>query len=255
MPRTLKLLLAAALAVPCGASARAQSGVRRPQPQQPPPPAAAEQVEVKPLPQADAAALEAEQVCANGRDLAASGQAPAAREALGRGLKIYLDIYLKERPAEYGRPAPADFRQAMRARLKGAPQCVDDYLRVGGAVSPFERSQLEAFRGQALMFAEAEEALAALLGAEVDRRAVITRKPEPGFPEEARRANVRGVVRLRAVLAADGSVRHVFVLKGLPHGLSEECVAAARRMTFKPAVKNGQPVSQFVLLEYNFNTY
>src|SRR2546429_6910061 len=42
---------------------------------------------------------------------------------------------------------------------------------------------------------------------EVTTRALITYKPEPGFTEEARQNNVTGVVRLRAVLAADGHVR------------------------------------------------
>jgi hypothetical protein len=60
---------------------------------------------------------------------------------------------------------------------------------------------------------------------------------------------------LTAALAAGGTVRHVFVVKGMPEGLSEKCVAAAERIKFTPAVKNGRPVSQLIVLEYNFNTY
>src|SRR5919112_5422731 len=40
---------------------------------------------------------------------------------------------------------------------------------------------------------------------EVTRKAVITSKPEPGFTEEARKNNVTGVVRLRAILSAGES--------------------------------------------------
>ncbi|MCA1620784.1 MAG: energy transducer TonB [Acidobacteria bacterium] len=88
-----------------------------------------------------------------------------------------------------------------------------------------------------------------------DSSGAATRKPIPNFTEEARRNDVRGRVRLRAVLASDGAVRHVLVLEGLPFGMSEECVAAAKGIRFTPAVKDGRPVAQFVMLEYNFNAY
>jgi TonB family protein len=246
MPRTLTLLLTAVLITGCGAATRAQSGAAR----------ARQEVEGKSPAPADDDALKAEQLCEQGRSLAARGdeQRPAARDAFGRALKLYLRVFKKERPGAADAAAQTAFRAMMRGRLKGAPQCVDDYLALGVG-TPFEREQLEAFRGQAAMLVEADESRAALLNLEVDERARVTRKPFPGFTEEARRNNVWGTVRLRAVLASDGSVRHVVVLEGLPYGMSEECVAAAKGIRFKPAVKNGRPVSQFVSLEYNFNTH
>jgi TonB family protein len=90
---------------------------------------------------------------------------------------------------------------------------------------------------------------------EVTKKAVITRKPEPGFTEQARRFWVTGVVRLRAILWAGGEVRQIVVVKGLPHGLTEKAVAAARAIKFEPAQKDGRAVSQYVVLEYNFNIY
>ena len=89
--------------------------------------------------------------------------------------------------------------------------------------------------------------------AEVTKKALITYKPEPGFTEEAQRNDVRGVVRLRAVLASNGRVRHIIVIRGLPDGLTEKAVEAARGIRFTPATVDGRPVSQFVILEYNFN--
>jgi hypothetical protein len=83
---------------------------------------------------------------------------------------------------------------------------------------------------------------------EVTTRAVITYKPEPGFTEQARQRNV-------AVLGADGRVRHIIAVRRLPAGLTEKSVEAARRIRFTPATVNGVPVSQFVMLEYNFNIY
>jgi TonB family protein len=90
---------------------------------------------------------------------------------------------------------------------------------------------------------------------EVTRKAVITFKPEPGFTEEARKNNVTGVVRLRAILSASGSVSSITTVKGLPDGLTEKAITAARQIRFTPAEKDGRAVSQYVVLEYNFNIY
>jgi len=87
------------------------------------------------------------------------------------------------------------------------------------------------------------------------KKALITFKPEPGFTEEARKNNVTGVVRLRAILHASGGVQNISVVKGLPDGLTEKAISAARQIRFTPAEKDGRSVSQYVVLEYNFNIY
>jgi TonB family protein len=86
-------------------------------------------------------------------------------------------------------------------------------------------------------------------------RAAIIYKPEPGFTEDARQHNVSGMVKLRALLGADGTVKGITVIKGLPHGLTETCIEAARKTRFTPATIDGRPVSQLIVLEYNFNTF
>jgi TonB family protein len=90
---------------------------------------------------------------------------------------------------------------------------------------------------------------------EVTKKLLITYKPEPIFTEQARKFNVAGVVRLRAVLHSSGTVQNMVVVKGLPHGLTEKAIAAAKQIRFTPAEKDGHTVSQYVTLEYNFNIY
>ena len=90
---------------------------------------------------------------------------------------------------------------------------------------------------------------------DVTRKAIITSKPEPGFTEDARKNNVQGVVVLRLVLGANGQVTNVSVVKGLPDGLTERAIAAAKRIQFTPAQKDGRNVNQWVRIEYNFNIY
>jgi TonB family protein len=90
---------------------------------------------------------------------------------------------------------------------------------------------------------------------DVTRKAVINHKPEPHYTADARRNNLTGTVRLRMVLAADGTVRQIVPLTTLPDGLTEQAIAAARDIEFTPASKDGRAVSQYVTVEYNFNIY
>lgn len=92
-------------------------------------------------------------------------------------------------------------------------------------------------------------------GDDVTTKARVLEKPEPVYTESARRSAVTGTVVLRAVFAADGTIRHILVLSGLPQGLTEQAINAARRIKFVPATIDGRPVSMFIQLEYNFNLY
>ncbi|HEY9283725.1 MAG TPA: energy transducer TonB, partial [Pyrinomonadaceae bacterium] len=90
---------------------------------------------------------------------------------------------------------------------------------------------------------------------EVTRRAQVIAKPEPAYTAAARKFHVQGTVSVRAVLNASGEVERVIPITGLPHGLTQVAVEAARKIKFVPAVKDGRNVSQWVTIQYNFNIY
>lgn len=87
---------------------------------------------------------------------------------------------------------------------------------------------------------------------QVDTRVVITAKPRPSYTKEARRNGVQGFVTLRVLFSGAGKIARVRVLKGLPAGLTENGIRAACKMEFKPAMKDGQPVGQWLTVEYVF---
>ena len=60
---------------------------------------------------------------------------------------------------------------------------------------------------------------------------------------------------LRAVLSSTGEVTDITVISGLPYGLTEKAIEAARKIKFVPAVKDGKKVSMWMQIEYNFNLY
>jgi TonB family protein len=90
---------------------------------------------------------------------------------------------------------------------------------------------------------------------ETDERFQILKKPEPSYTREGRRHLTKGLVVLRLILAADGTVKHIEVIKGLPDGLTEKAIEAAQKIKFKPAQKDGKTVSVWVEVEYGFDVY
>jgi TonB family protein len=87
----------------------------------------------------------------------------------------------------------------------------------------------------------------------VDTKPVRLSTPNPGYTEAARLHGIQGSVVLRVLVAEDGRVNAISVVRGLPDGLTEQAIAAARLTKFKPAMKDGKPVPHWVVLELTFN--
>lgn len=95
----------------------------------------------------------------------------------------------------------------------------------------------------------------ALPGKEVTRKTTVITKPEPAYTEAARQNVVTGTVVLRCVFSSSGAVTGIRATSGLPYGLTERAILAARQIKFIPAIKDGHFVSMYIQLEYNFNLY
>lgn len=92
-------------------------------------------------------------------------------------------------------------------------------------------------------------------GKDVTTKARLLSKPEPQYTEDARKNQITGTVVLKVVFASNGSVTNIRTVSGLPYGLTERAIAAARNIKFVPATKDGHQVSMWMQLEYNFNLY
>ena len=90
---------------------------------------------------------------------------------------------------------------------------------------------------------------------DVTRKAVVVWKSEPWYTEAARAHRVVGTVVVQAVFGENGYVSDITIVRGLKDGLDESAIDAARNIRFFPAEKDGQRVSQRMLLEYNFDLY
>jgi TonB family protein len=159
----------------------------------------------------------------------------------------------------FGTPAFAQSGRRARTNPAPAPTPTPEATPTPGSSLP-PRSQVTAEKDQDYRCTD-DGTLAHLLDhdqagglspKEVDVKAEITDRPNPGYTREARRVGVQGVVILRVLLLADGKLDRVRVVRRLPYGLTENAIRAACEIKFKPAMKAGKEVSQWVQLEYVF---
>jgi TonB family protein len=83
----------------------------------------------------------------------------------------------------------------------------------------------------------------------------ITYREKAKYTEEARDNMTHGLVELNVIFRSEGSISDIKVVKGLPYGLTERAIDAARKIRFEPAIKDGQPVHVRGNLEFTFHLY
>jgi len=83
----------------------------------------------------------------------------------------------------------------------------------------------------------------------------ITSKPRASYTDAARQNNVQGTVTLRVTFLASGQIGSISPVSGLPYGLTEQAIAAARGIRFEPQMVNGQPQSVTKSVQYSFTIY
>jgi tetratricopeptide (TPR) repeat protein len=160
------------------------------------------------------------------------------------------------RESSYWKP---EKREQLRQLLKDAIESLEKYLALAQPKSNdgFLREQLETLR----FYAKAAEGdpqrpdREFFFPNEVTTKAHVFSKPEPHYTDSARSVHMQGGVVLCAVLSAGGSIEHLLVLQSLPFGLTGASIEAAKQTRFTAATKDGQTVSTWTQLEYNFNLY
>src|SRR5271154_5702560 len=76
-------------------------------------------------------------------------------------------------------------------------------------------------------------------------------RPNPAYPELARKAGIHGVVKLQVRVKIDGSVEVIKILEGDPV-LADAAIDAVKRWRAKPASINGNPVETISTVAFDF---
>lgn len=90
-------------------------------------------------------------------------------------------------------------------------------------------------------------------GPVVATKARVLNSPRPAYTVQARENGTEGNVVVRVTLGANGRVKSVSIVRGLPDGLNEKAIEAAYRLKFEPArdVK-GVPMDSVLTVSVNF---
>ena len=161
-------------------------------------------------------------------------------------------------PSRAQYPIAADYHQQLREwqddlaqAFAAAANTVKDILKLNPPNADYWRERLETLELYAQPISSPELRTVFSSG-ELEQSARLISAPAAAYTAEARTAKTRGDVRLRLVLAADDTVKYVFAIKSLPHGLTEAAMKAASAIKFEPAIRNAKPASQFITLVYEF---
>jgi tetratricopeptide (TPR) repeat protein len=88
-----------------------------------------------------------------------------------------------------------------------------------------------------------------------ETRPTILHREKAMYTSMAQEHNIQGVVVLGVVFGANEKITGVRIIRDLPYGLTAQALIALQKIKFKPAVKDGKPVSVRGALEFNFNLY
>lgn len=80
-------------------------------------------------------------------------------------------------------------------------------------------------------------------------------KPKPSYTDLARKSNTVGTVKLRVTFLRNGGIGSISVVEALKNGLTEQAIAAAKKMAFLPMKIEGQSVSVTKIVVYSFLIY
>lgn len=89
----------------------------------------------------------------------------------------------------------------------------------------------------------------------VDKRPRLIHKRDPGYTDEARRAEVQGTLVLGLTVDENGKPGHIHVLNPLGFGLDQRAIAAVEKWVWEPAMKDGKPVVSHTQVEVSFRLF
>jgi TonB family protein len=78
---------------------------------------------------------------------------------------------------------------------------------------------------------------------------------DPEFTDQARRANLQGVVSIQLIVDSRGNPQDIRVVRHLGMGLDQKAIEAVRQYKFSPAIYQGHPVAVQMVINVNFHLY
>jgi TonB family protein len=159
-------------------------------------------------------------------------------------------LVLWDRPA-----AESDTPERAEASLLASLDARAGERYASALASAFEREERERLAAPGAEGHGAVIDLSSDEGAEVSkdlREPAPYRRLRPAYTDAAFKAEAEATVDASVEIDSEGGVREVSIVRWAGFGLDEEVASTVRRMHFRPAEREGEPVAVRVLLRYNF---
>ncbi len=79
--------------------------------------------------------------------------------------------------------------------------------------------------------------------------------PQAKYTDVARQTQTQGTIRVRVTFLADGGIGAVTPVTSLPYGLTEQAIAAAKKLVFIPQKRNKVNINIMKQVDYSFTLY
>lgn len=96
---------------------------------------------------------------------------------------------------------------------------------------------------------------------QTESKLVILSRPQAIYNYKARRKGIEGIIKLRVTFNSGGEIGDIIDVtekdkgKFEKYGLTEQDVIAAKKIKFKPATRDGAPITVTKIVEYLFTLY
>ena len=212
------------------------------------------------VPEAQRAAMEKE-LSELRRDLAAFDREMQQYNQQNSGLPREAEVRLREvqRNLELHDRLMKDLQQKQELDVRKQTQSrLEELLRKypNGEIQKRLREMLAELEAQGpesvARLRELEKSAEAMQKSATDRKAKVIYKVEPTYTEDARAKQIAGTVVLGFTVDHEGLPQNIQVKKSLFPSLDQSAIAALRQWRFEPGIKDGQPVSTYLVVEMYF---
>jgi tetratricopeptide (TPR) repeat protein len=178
------------------------------------------------------------------------GDKDEARKAFAKAVTIRVNSLEAFYPVP-DKQDPTTVRAKHVERYRAAVESLEKYLEVASNSSADRIYELETLRWYRDFYSGLVKDEEITSAKEVTTKLHILSKPPPNFSG----TRAAGTASLRAVFSADGSVKHILVLRKVDPNFDQACIEAAKKIQFQPAIKDGHAVSMILLIEYGRHLY
>jgi tetratricopeptide (TPR) repeat protein len=179
------------------------------------------------------------------------GSKDEARKSFARAVAVREAALQPSALVATGLSDPAALRQKRSERFQAAAESLEKYLELTKNPDLTLVEELDSLRWYRDFYSGTRKDEEIFTTKEVTTRLRILDKPPPNFSG----TRAAGTETLRAVFSADGTVKHILVIRKVDPEFDRACIVAAKRIQFEPAVKDGRPVSMILEVEYGRYVY